>query len=183
MNLNRSNTTWTLDPRVDIGKVFGKDGTPRGVGNQVSAEFNLVYRWHSATSKRDEEWTEKMYKEIFGKEAGDISMQELLSGLGEWEHNLPEDPVERQFAHLKRGADLKYNDDDLVKIMTESIEDTAGKSTIPLWLPVYASICPPKGLMTSRTRGVRRQQRPQSPSCRGDSGHATSSKMELRVSQ
>ena len=42
VNLNRSNTTWTLDPRVEMGKVFGHDGTPRGVGNQVSAEFNLV---------------------------------------------------------------------------------------------------------------------------------------------
>lgn len=42
VNLNRSNTTWTLDPRVEMGKVFGADGSPRGVGNQVSAEFNLV---------------------------------------------------------------------------------------------------------------------------------------------
>ena len=42
VNLNRSNTTWTLDPRVDMEKVFGMDGSPRGVGNQVSAEFNLV---------------------------------------------------------------------------------------------------------------------------------------------
>ena len=44
VNLNRSNTTWTLDPRVEMGKVFGMDGSPRGVGNQVSAEFNLVGR-------------------------------------------------------------------------------------------------------------------------------------------
>ena len=111
-----------------MGKVFGKDGTPRGIGNQVSAEFNLVYRWHSATSKRDEEWTEGMYKEIFGKEAAEVSMQELLSGLSKWEHDLPKDPLERPFARLKRGADQRYNDDDLVKIMTESIEDPAGMS-------------------------------------------------------
>ena len=42
VNLNRVNSTWTLDPRVDMEKAFGKDGSPRGVGNQVSAEFNLV---------------------------------------------------------------------------------------------------------------------------------------------
>ena len=42
VNLNRSNTTWTLDPRVEMGTVLGREGTPRGVGNQVSAEFNLV---------------------------------------------------------------------------------------------------------------------------------------------
>ena len=38
VNLNRSNTTWTLDPRAEMPK----DGSPRGTGNQVSAEFNLV---------------------------------------------------------------------------------------------------------------------------------------------
>ena len=38
VNLNRSNTTWTLDPRIGVTK----DCSPRGVGNQVSAEFNLV---------------------------------------------------------------------------------------------------------------------------------------------
>jgi len=94
-----------------MGKVFGKDGTPRGIGNQVSAEFNLVYRWHSAISKKDEKWTENAYREIFGKEAGEVSMQELLSGLGKWEHELSsKDPLDRPFAHLKRGADQRYND-------------------------------------------------------------------------
>lgn len=34
-----------------------------GIGNQVSVEFNLLYRWHSATSLRDEGWTEKLFKE------------------------------------------------------------------------------------------------------------------------
>ncbi|KAI9845144.1 MAG: hypothetical protein M1837_005029 [Sclerophora amabilis] len=126
VNLNRSNTTWTLDPRVEMGKVFGQNGTPRGVGNQVSAEFNLVYRWHSAISQRDEEWTEKLYKGLFGKASHEVSMRELLMGLNKWEKSLPQDPFERPFAHLKRQSDGKFNDDDLVKIMTESIEDPAG---------------------------------------------------------
>jgi hypothetical protein len=43
VNLNRSNTTWTLDPRVEMGpKVLGETSAPRGDGNQVSCEFNLV---------------------------------------------------------------------------------------------------------------------------------------------
>lgn len=126
VNLNRSNTTWTLDPRVDMDKLFGKDGTPRGVGNQVSAEFNLVYRWHSATSQRDEDWTENMYREMFGKPASEVPMHELLAGLGKWNASLDKDPQKRPFAKLQRGADGKYNDDDLVKIITDSIEDCAG---------------------------------------------------------
>lgn len=138
--MNRSNTTWTLDPRVEMGKVFGQDGAPRGIGNQVSAEFNLVYRWHSCTSARDEQWTEDMYKEIFGKPADDVSLQELLAGLGKWEHELPKDPQQRPFAHLQRGADGKYSDDDLVKIITEGIEDTAGKSAIVACYAVLLSL-------------------------------------------
>lgn len=127
-----------------MGKVFGKDGTPRGIGNQVSAEFNLVYRWHSAISERDERWTQDMYKEMFGKDAHEVSMQELLRGLSKWEHDLAKDPSQRPFAHLERGADGKYSDDDLVKIMTESIEDTAGtyhfSSALPLHIAFVALV-------------------------------------------
>lgn len=104
------------------------DGTPWGVGNQVSAEFNLVYRWHSAISDRDDKWTQAKYREIFGKDARDVSMQELLMGLGKWEHVLHKtDPQQRPFADLERQADGRYPDDDLVRIMTDSIEDTAGE--------------------------------------------------------
>lgn len=127
VNLNRSNTTWTLDPRLDKPKTFGHDGTPRGIGNQVSAEFNLAYRWHSCISAKDEKWTEQIYKELFGKEADDISLPELLAGLSKWESNLPEDPTQRPFAHLQRGADGKFSDDDLVGIMQSGIEDVAGE--------------------------------------------------------
>ncbi|KAF9640644.1 Cytochrome P450 [Lasiodiplodia theobromae] len=126
VNLNRSNTTWTLDPRVDMAKVFGTDGTPRGIGNQVSAEFNLVYRWHSATSKRDEQWTEEMYKNMFGKSAAEVPMDELLRGLAKWDKTLDKDPQKRAFGGMQRDANGKYADDDLVKILTESIEDCAG---------------------------------------------------------
>jgi hypothetical protein len=46
VNLNRSNTTWTLDPRAEMGKDAGTfDRTGRGTGSMVSAEFNLAYRY------------------------------------------------------------------------------------------------------------------------------------------
>lgn len=106
---------------------FNDDGTPRGVGNQVSAEFALVYRWHSAISEKDEKWTEDLFKSMFGKNAGDVSMPEMLAGLHKWEMEMPEDPAARGFNNLKRGPDGKYSDDDLVEIITSSIEDVAGK--------------------------------------------------------
>lgn len=126
VNLNRSNTTWTLDPRVNMDQIFGHEGTPRGVGNQVSAEFNLAYRWHSCISDRDDRWTQNMYRELFGKSADELSMPELLQELGRFEHGLDPDPQKRPFAKLQRDANGKFDDDALAHILTESIEDVAG---------------------------------------------------------
>lgn len=103
-----------------------KDTTPSGLGNQCSIEFNLAYRWHSATSAKDELWTENVYKELFGKLASEVSMPELLTGLGKYMNNLDKDPSKRTFAHLQRQEDGTFRDEDLVNILTEAIEDVAG---------------------------------------------------------
>lgn len=65
---------------------------------------------------------------MFGKDYTQVSMQELLGGLGKMEASMSEDPVNRDFGGLKRDSKGNFNDDDLVKILTESIEDCAGKS-------------------------------------------------------
>lgn len=128
-NLNHSTSDWTLDPRVNIGpSKFDKDGTPRGVGNQVSCEFNLLYRFHSAVSKRDEKWTEDFYRELFPvTDPHNVSLQQLYTGLAIFEKSVADKkPNERVFGGLKRQADGTFNDCDLVKILKESIEDPAG---------------------------------------------------------
>ena len=56
-------------------------------------------------------------------------MPDLMSGLGKWGKELPKDPSKRTFGQLTRQEDGTFNDDELVKIMTESIEDVAG--TVP----------------------------------------------------
>ena len=99
VNLNRSNTTWTLDPRVDTCRGLGSIAW--GVGNQVSAEFNLVYCWHSAISKKDEKWTEDLYRELFGKPSAEVSMSDLLIGLKNWEAGMHKDPLIAQ-SHLAK---------------------------------------------------------------------------------
>jgi hypothetical protein len=53
-------------------------------------------------------------------------MMELLAGLKEYSDRMPKDPMERPFAHLKRGPDGKFADDDLVKIMQTGVEEVAG---------------------------------------------------------
>lgn len=148
-----------------MAKVFGTDGTPRGVGNQVSAEFNLVYRWHSATSKRDEEWTEKEYQRLFKKPSAEVSMAELMSGLALWDKTLPEDPMKRDFANLERGSDGKFSDDALVEILADSIEDTAGKGSPRNVWPTLIDRC------------FRGKQRAKGSPCRRDPGHAAVKKM------
>jgi linoleate 10R-lipoxygenase len=120
---------YVQDPRLETPNIPGHEGTPRGIGNQVSCEFNLAYRWHSCISENDEKWTEEIYKELFGKKADEVSFPELLTGLSKWEKNLPADPMKRPFAHLQRGQDGKFPDDDLVRIMQTAIEDVAGEIT------------------------------------------------------
>ncbi|KAJ5320825.1 Psi-producing oxygenase A [Penicillium atrosanguineum] len=121
LNLNRTDSKWSLDPRAEI-----KSAT-EATGNQASAEFNLVYRWHSCISQRDQKWSEDLYKEVFaGQDPHTIDMQQFGCGLGRWEAKLSEDPLERPFANLNRNADGTFPDDDLVKIFEDSVEDVAG---------------------------------------------------------
>ena len=107
----------------------------------MSAEFNLIYRWHSCVSERDDKWTQGLYKDLFqGKDPKQVSMPELLAKLGEFYGKIPEDPVKRDFAKLKRQADGKFEDGALANILTESIEDTAcafGANNVP---PILRSV-------------------------------------------
>ncbi|KAG0646423.1 Fatty acid oxygenase ppoA [Hyphodiscus hymeniophilus] len=127
LSLNRTGTTWDLDPRTEEGKTLFNTPAAEATGNQVSAEFNLIYRWHSAVSQRDDKWTQDEYARLFpGKKPEEVSMKELLKKLSEMQAQLPEDPLQRPFANLKRRADGSFNDDDLVEILTASVEDVAG---------------------------------------------------------
>ncbi|KAF2808683.1 heme peroxidase [Mytilinidion resinicola] len=130
LNLNRTDSNWQLNPRAII-----KDGPPLGVGNQVSAEFNLVYRWHSAVSDKDEKWTQDLWDKLFpGRDAKSVGKDEFLSRLKGMYHTTPKEPELRPFADLKRNADGTYPDDGLVKILKEGVEDCAnsfGANRVP----------------------------------------------------
>jgi len=87
----------------------------------------IVYRWHSAISQKDDKWTQGVYSSMFpGRKPEDITLHELLGALSAAEKNLPEDPLQRPFAQLKRQEDGTFNDDDLVAILESSISDVAG---------------------------------------------------------
>lgn len=85
-----------------------------------------VYRWHSSISKKDEAWTEGLYHQLLGKKGEDVSLPELMKGLGMWARSLPADPTKREFAGLKRGPDGKFDDGELASILADAIEDVSG---------------------------------------------------------
>ncbi|OLN90159.1 Linoleate 10R-lipoxygenase [Colletotrichum chlorophyti] len=126
VGLNRTNTTWTLDPRQEAGISAGTpEGAEAGTGNVNSAEFNLCYRWHSCISDKDEKWIQKFYGKLLGGK-GELSQKEMACVLGQFEKSIPDDPGQRTFAEYERGEDGKFDDDDLVDCISSAIEDCAG---------------------------------------------------------
>jgi linoleate 8R-lipoxygenase / 9,12-octadecadienoate 8-hydroperoxide 8R-isomerase len=93
-------------------------------------EFNLLYRWHAAISDRDDKWTQGFAKKVFpGKDMSKISTTEFVMGLGAWKQTLNADPGKRDFdlGNIKRDPKTgTFDDATLIKVLTESIEDTAG---------------------------------------------------------
>ncbi|RYP00278.1 hypothetical protein DL763_000889 [Monosporascus cannonballus] len=148
-NTHHSDSDWTLDPRVEIGKQFDSEGTPRGIGNQVSVEFNLLYRFHACISKRDEKWINEFFCGIFPdrtpESLSELTPGELLKGLVTFEARTPKDPSQRTFGGLQRQKDGRFRDEDLVRILKESIEDPAG---------CFGARMVPKALKVVETLGI-----------------------------
>ena len=137
LNLQRTSSSWTLDPRESFDNVFDKHGVPSGVGNQVSVEFNLIYRWHSAISRRDEKWTEDFYATLFPNvDYTNVQEIDLIKRLREWQIGIESiDPGKREFGEMARNANGTFNDADLVKILSDSTEDVAcafGPQNVPI---------------------------------------------------
>ena len=125
--LNRTTSTWDLDPRSKAGKNILSQPSPQGVGNQVSVEFNLIYRWHSSISQKDEQWTIKEFQKLLGgKDPSKASLSDVLRGMAALDASIPEAPEKRNLGNLSRKDDGTFEDDALVKILQESVDDVAG---------------------------------------------------------
>ena len=131
LNLNRTNSPWDLDPRAETGKSLFGDGASEATGNQVSAEFNCVYRWHSCLSQRDEKWSEAAMDAIFKDVPADKrnSFAGFVETLETWAKNIPDEPLKRRFENLERTGENKdgpFADEALAEIWTASVKDCAG---------------------------------------------------------
>jgi hypothetical protein len=130
LDLNRTDSNWQLNPRTNMKDVA------IGVGNQVSAEFNLVYRWHSTVSDRDEKWTQAKWEELFGKgrDPKTVDKYEFLKRMGKVYKDTDPDPLKREFAGLKRNSDGTLPDQALVDELVSSVDDCAnafGPNQVP----------------------------------------------------
>ncbi|GKT58023.1 fatty acid oxygenase [Colletotrichum tofieldiae] len=132
LNMNRSPSSWALDPRTNEGKSILRGATPEGTGNQVSVEFNLIYRWHCTISPKDDKWTQEVFAKVLkspsdpDKKVEDFTLKEFGHAIANWEQRIPSDPVKRDFADLKRSKDGSFREEDLARIFKESVEDVAG---------------------------------------------------------
>lgn len=129
--VHEKDTTWNFDPRMDIEKSDGGEAVPRGMGNQVSCEFSLLYRFHSAISKDDAEWTEYFFKKCLPVDLRHKSLQELTvddmhSMMNTFAARKESEPSTQEFGGLKRGPNGRFDDAELAEILKRKIDDPAG---------------------------------------------------------
>jgi hypothetical protein len=78
MGFHQWNTNFTLDPRLDIDH----HNVSRGIGNQVTVEFNLLYRFHCAISVNDEQYTKKyMTQKMKIQNPDEVTLGEFMEGM------------------------------------------------------------------------------------------------------
>ncbi|KAG6826258.1 hypothetical protein H0H92_000522, partial [Tricholoma furcatifolium] len=132
LGLVTDGSSWRLEPLMDM-RASDHSVSPRGEGNVVSAEFNLLYRWHATLSEQDAAWTEKEFKGFFGdKDLGKVTIQDFIQTA----HRalIPEPDVrKRTFAGLQRQPNGRFKDDDLAQIIQDATEWRAA---------AYSSGCP-----------------------------------------
>lgn len=78
MAMHAHDTAWTLDPRTSYEGMNDKHGMSRGEGNMVSAEFNVLYRFHSPISERDAEWSKDLF-ELWVRRTGKVKPDDQVT--------------------------------------------------------------------------------------------------------
>jgi hypothetical protein len=107
-------------------------------------------------------------------------MKELMVGLKQYDEHMPKDPMERPFAHLKRGEDGKFADDDLVKILQTGVEEIAGMLEIPRHSCLSILFTPESTTDHKYARCFRRSKRPKMLESYLHSWYEASTYLELR---
>ncbi|KAH9479383.1 Linoleate 10R-lipoxygenase [Psilocybe cubensis] len=125
LGLVRDGSSWSLTPfdeiRLDDHSCF-----ERGKGNQCSVEFNCLYRWHATTSQEDEQWTSKIFDQLFeGKPSDEVTVDDFKTAAMRAQRMQP-DITHWTFGGLQRKADGSFSDDDLANVLQNATEHPAG---------------------------------------------------------
>lgn len=119
----RDGYNWRLNPLKEFRRA-NHEPSPRGSGNVVSIEFNLLYRWHATLSKADTKWTEAAFKKLFNGDV-DVTEEEFHVGIRN-AIRVPEDPRKWTFSGLTRDETTnRFSDADLAKILQDSTKERA----------------------------------------------------------
>ncbi|KIJ60758.1 hypothetical protein HYDPIDRAFT_116812 [Hydnomerulius pinastri MD-312] len=125
LGLVRDGLTWRLNP-LEPFRDAEHAVSPRGDGNSVSVEFNLLYHWHSSISAGDEKWLNGMFGELFeDHDPTMMSTKEFREVIRE--KIVPSADVQTwTFDGLQRGADGSFADKDIARILQDATEERAG---------------------------------------------------------
>jgi linoleate 10R-lipoxygenase len=79
LGLARDGSPWRLDPLMST-RDPDHEVSPRGQGNVVSVEFNLLYRWHATISEEDVRWTKNHFAESMpGVDTRTVSVRDFVT--------------------------------------------------------------------------------------------------------
>lgn len=154
LNLQHVQSSWNLDPRINAEEILGQTNIGKACGNQVSVEFNLMYRWHSTISAKGERWLNDHVTQICRNSSiENLTLEEVQAGMRKVTAEIPDDPGQRTFGGLQRNDEGYFNDADLVRTLTEATDDVAA-SFGPRHVPVALKFIEVMTIRQARAWGV-----------------------------
>ncbi|QRV74358.1 heme peroxidase [Ceratobasidium sp. AG-Ba] len=152
LGIVREGSDWSLNPFQDIVQ-SERNHVPRGDGNSVSVEFNLLYHWHSTTSTIDEEWTKGVFRKIFGDVDPETITPQQFAKASAAIASTEKDKSKWEFGGLKRGPDGRFKDAELAQLIQNATAHVASAFKARGTPPVLRVI-EIMGIMSSRRWGV-----------------------------
>ncbi|KAH0828618.1 heme peroxidase [Lanmaoa asiatica] len=125
LGLVRDGLTWRLDPLASF-RDSDHGVSPRGHGNAVSIEFNLLYHWHASICEQDEKCLNELFGELFkDRNPTTVTAKEFRKVVRE--KIVPTGNVKTwTFGGLQRGSDGLFADQDLARVLQDATERRAG---------------------------------------------------------
>ncbi|RHZ71228.1 hypothetical protein Glove_261g78 [Diversispora epigaea] len=151
LGLDATKSEWFLDPTKPYNKSWLLQEVPTGIGNQVSLEFNYIYRWHPAIAEKDVEWSEKEFKRL--GITPESTVNEFKEKVKDWSTILNKDPSKWTFNNMIRDEEGKFPNNKLAEELvngTEKVAGAFGANNIPKIFRVIEVY----GIQSARTLGL-----------------------------